>query len=67
MGISIFSSPSPFRSQIYEDLKNAGRITGHLFEDPEFPADSKSLGITGENNIIWRRPTVKLILKNQLF
>ncbi|CAD5118343.1 DgyrCDS7053 [Dimorphilus gyrociliatus] len=56
MGISLFSNPSPFRHQVYEDLKGAGKITGHLFEDPEFPADSKSLGIPNEDNVIWRRP-----------
>ena len=35
--------------------------SGKLFEDPDFPADSSSIGISQDENYEWKRPGVRFI------
>ncbi|XP_046381711.1 calpain-5-like isoform X4 [Haliotis rufescens] len=49
--------PSNFRGQGYSKLKKACLKKGELFEDPEFPANNKSLFFSKiDNDVVWMRP-----------
>ena len=49
----------PYKNQVYEKLKSQHN-SKNLFEDPEFPATSKSIYHSGKrlNDVEWHRPTV---------
>ncbi|XP_045183793.2 calpain-5-like isoform X2 [Mercenaria mercenaria] len=49
--------PTNFKNQKYSSIKSDCLKRGELFEDPEFPANSKSLFFSRvENEIEWKRP-----------
>jgi hypothetical protein len=53
--------PTNFKNQKYSSIKSDCLKRGELFEDPEFPANSKSLFFSRvENEIEWKRPKVCL-------
>ncbi|KAM9316869.1 calpain-8-like [Gastrophryne carolinensis] len=63
-GLGSIFNPVKYRDQDYEQLKAECLAAGTLFEDPEFPADSSSLGVKklGPNSKVakgleWKRPT----------
>lgn len=57
--------PKPFRHQYYDQLRKQSIKTGKLFEDTEFPANSKSLFYSKiETMIEWMRPSVCYIDKD---
>ncbi|XP_052234356.1 calpain-5-like isoform X2 [Dreissena polymorpha] len=49
--------PTNFKNQKYSSIKSAYLKKGELFEDPEFPANSKSLFYSKiDQDIEWKRP-----------
>ena len=60
MVLGLFNKPVPYKGQKFSDLKNAAVKSGTLFEDPEFPAEEKSLFTSGGKlaGIEWKRPKV---------
>lgn len=49
--------PSNYKNQKYSSIKSNCLKRGELFEDPEFPANSKSLFYSKiDNNVEWKRP-----------
>ena len=50
----------PFKNQVWENLRSRYN-KNNLFEDPEFPATSRSLFVSKSppTNIRWKRPTVR--------
>ena len=48
-----------FKEQKYSSIKSEFLKKGELFEDPEFPANSKSLFFSKvESDVVWKRPKV---------
>ncbi|GFO09471.1 calpain-5 [Plakobranchus ocellatus] len=56
--------PVDFRGQSYAKIKKDCLSKGILFEDPEFPASSKSLYFSKVvNDVTWMRPRVRSIVE----
>ena len=57
----------PFKGQKYEELRKQ-HGPDNLFEDPEFPANDKSLFYkrSSPGNIEWKRPGVSVIQNSLL-
>ena len=54
--------PDSFKGQKYGSLRKACIKRGELFQDPEFPANNKSLFFSKQDkDIEWRRPKVNKI------
>ncbi|KAJ8276763.1 hypothetical protein COCON_G00085150 [Conger conger] len=54
----MFSSVTPYKNQVYSELKRQCQETKKLFEDPEFPANNKSLFYQKPppGRVEWKRP-----------
>jgi len=51
--------PTNYKQQKYSSIKSACLKKGELFEDPEFPANSKSLFFSKiDQDVVWKRPSV---------
>ena len=52
----------PYRNQDYKAIKK--ELNGKLFEDPEFPANDKSLAFDDKDvpkGVVWKRPGVSSV------
>ncbi|GFR64603.1 calpain-9 [Elysia marginata] len=66
--------PVDYRGQSYSRIKKDCVSKGVLFEDPEFPASSKSLYFSKvDNDVVWMRPrfwrfgeTVEVVVDDRL-
>jgi len=49
-----------YNNQNYSKLRRQHQTSRTLFTDPTFPANSRSLWLSGkdEKNIVWKRPSV---------
>jgi len=57
MVFGLFSSPTPYKGQVYANLKKDAIASGHPFIDTEFPPDDKALNPHGNSSgITWKRP-----------
>ena len=58
----LFTAPTPYKGQKYEELKKAAQESGNLFVDPEFAAEDKSLFYTPGKlaGVTWKRPKVSI-------
>ncbi|KAL5005458.1 hypothetical protein ScPMuIL_018914 [Solemya velum] len=56
--MGFFSSVKKYKNQDYSKLKKESQSRGHLFIDPEFPPDDKSLFYTPGKvgQVVWKRP-----------
>ena len=51
--------PTAFKKQKYSSIRSECLSKGTLFEDPEFPANNKSIFFSKiDNEIEWKRPKV---------
>ena len=64
MILGLFSSPTPYKGQKYEELKKQAIASGQLFTDPEFPANEKALFRSGGrlSGIEWKRPKASKLI-----
>lgn len=49
-----------FKDQDIPVLRSELLLSGELFEDPCFPAEQSSLGDVIIENVVWKRPKVKI-------
>ena len=59
--------PENYKNQKYSSIRGDCLKKGELFEDPEFPANNKSLFYSKvDNEVEWKRPKVSVCFVSEV-